>query len=244
MSLISQAAKRLKTLLASIDGAGAVGFSIAKNYGVATVGGWIKSLVQITTEISERIDALLQGPTFTGPVQLSGDAAGPLQPVTLQQLSAAMAEIPGAVGAYAPAFFQWRDIVNLNPTVNQWAEFTGGVLQAKRNDAWGTVGIGIEAQAPGFIKVTVSGVSINRKGAGQAAFARVRVKLNATYINPELYVINDDTNDGRGGDLFVIVPVSVGDVVKVGYLPNELISGTVQSVACQSIAFEYFGPVS
>lgn len=244
MSLISQAAKRLKTLLATTAGAGAVGFDVVVNYAAGTVGAMLKSLQTSVTNLGNQIAGILDGATFTGPVQLSGDAAGPLEPVTLQQLSAAMAEIPGAVGAYAPAFFQWRDIVNLYPTVNQWAEFTGGVLQASRNNAWGTVGIGIEAQAPGFIKVTVSGVSINRQGAGQAAFARVRVKLNATYINPELYVVNDDTNDGRGGDLFVIVPVSVGDVVKVGYLPNELISGTVQSVACQAIAFEYFGPVS
>lgn len=237
-------AKVDSTDLAAPSGAALVGADTGLTYAAGTVGAMLKSLQSSITTLSGQIAGILDGATFTGPISLPGNAVDNLHAVPLQQLNAAVAAIPAAVGNYAPAFFQWRDIVNLYPAVNQWVDFSGGVLQAHRNNAWSTTGIGIKAQAPGFIKVTVSGVSINRQGAGQAAFARVRVKLNATYINPELYVLNDDTNDGRGGDLFVIVPVSVGDVVKVGYLPNELISGTVQSVACQAIAFEYFGPTT
>ena len=235
MSLISQAAKRLKTLLATTAGAAQVGFDAAVNYAAGTVGAMLKSLSASITNLQNQINGILDGATFTGPVVLPGNAAGPLQAVPLQQLNAAMAEIPGAVGAYAPACLQFRNIVAIAPPNETWTDFAGGVLQASRG-GWGASGIGFHAGAPGLVKVTVTGISISAVGIASAV---VRVKKNSTYENPE---VNIGTLGGGeyGGDLFVIVPVALGDVLRVGFRT----AAELQSIGVQAIAFEYFGPTT
>lgn len=235
MSLISQAAKRLKALLATTAGAAQVGFDAGLAYAAGTVGAVLKSLQNSITTLSGQIAGILDGATFTGPIVLSADAAGPLQPVTLQQLSAAMAEIPGAVGAYSPPCVQFRNVVEVAPPNATWTDFDGGVLQASRG-GWGATGIGMTVGAPGLIKVTVSGLQMSAVGIASAV---IRVKKNGTYENPE---VNISTSGGGayGGDLFLIIPAALGDVIRVGF--NS--SAALQSIGCASIAFEYFGPTA
>lgn len=242
MSMISQAAKRLKTLLATTAGAAQVGFDAGVAYAAGTVGAMLKSLSTSITTLSGQIAGILDGATFTGPIELSANAEGPMQPVTLQQLSAAMDEIPGAVGAYAPAFQQWRDVVVLNPPNDEtFHEFTGGVLQASRGSSdWNASGAGpsFKAAAPGFVKITVGSISIS--SSGTVGNVRLRVKKNTTYENPEGFLaVNVNGYISGTTNMFVIVPVSLGDVLRVGFNSG---ANQLQTVSAASIAFEYFGP--
>lgn len=88
MSLISQAAKRLKTLLATTMGAAQVGFDAGVNYTAGTVGAMIKSL-------SGQIAGILDGADFTGPVKLPGNAVDNLHAVPLQQAMQIAADAAG-----------------------------------------------------------------------------------------------------------------------------------------------------
>ena len=237
-------AKVDSTDLAAPGGAALVGADTGLTYAAGTVGAMLKSQQSSITTLSDQIAGILDGATFTGPVVLPGNAAAPLQAVPLQQLNAAMAEIPGAVGAYAPAFKQWRDVVLLDPPNDEaFHELTGGVLQASRGGSeWTESGAqpAFKAGAPGFVKITLSGVSISSYST--PGNIRLRVKKNTTYENPEGFLsINENGFFSGTTEMFVIVPVSLGDVLRVGFA-----SGTfqLQTVGANSITFEYFGPVS
>lgn len=88
MSMISQAAKRLKTLLATTAGAAQVGFDAGVAYAAGTVGDKLKSLSQSITTLSGQIAGILDGADFTGPVKLPGNASDNLHAVPLQQVTA------------------------------------------------------------------------------------------------------------------------------------------------------------
>ena len=88
MSLISQAAKRLKTLLATTAGAAQVGFDAGLAYAAGTVGAVLKSLQNSITTMSGQIAGILDGADFTGPVKLPGNASDNLHAVPLQQVNA------------------------------------------------------------------------------------------------------------------------------------------------------------
>lgn len=95
MSLISQAAKRLKTLLATTAGAAQVGFDAAVNYAAGTVGAMLKSLSASVANLQSQITGILDGATFTGPVVLPGNAAQNLEAVPLQQAMQIAADAAG-----------------------------------------------------------------------------------------------------------------------------------------------------
>lgn len=234
MSLISQAAKRLKTLLATTAGAAQVGFDAGLTYAAGTVGAVIKSLQSSITTLSGQIAGILDGATFTGPVSLPGNASDNLHAVPLQQLNAVVAAIPAAVGSYAPAFYQWRDLAILSPTPDTWVTLYGGVFQAYRG-GWPINGTGVTVKAPGFMKVSVVGVDMSAS-AGNSVL--MRVKHNGDYIKPEATYKQGEQADG----LFVIVPVAVGDTLNVAIKAS--VGSDVATFGCASLTYEYFGPVS
>ncbi len=221
--------------LAAPGGAALVGADTGLTYAAGTVGAMLKSMQTSVTTLNGQIAGILDGATFTGPVSLPGNAVDNLHAVPLQQLNAAMAEIPGAVSAYSPPCVQFRNVVEVAPPNATWTDFGGGVLQASRG-GWGSTGIGMTVGAPGLIKVTVSGLQMSALGIASAI---IRVKKNGTYENPE---VNISTSGGGayGGDLFLIIPAALGDVIRVGF--NS--SAALQSIGCASIAFEYFGPTA
>lgn len=95
MSLISQAAKRLKTLLATTAGAAQVGFDAGLTYAAGTVGAVIKSLQSSITTLSGQIAGILDGADFTGPVKLPGNASDNLHAVPLVQAMQIAADAAG-----------------------------------------------------------------------------------------------------------------------------------------------------
>lgn len=95
MSLISQAAKRLKSLLATTAGAAQVGFDAGLTYAAGTVGAVIKSLQSSITTLSGQIAGILDGADFTGPVKLPGNASDNLHAVPLVQAMQIAADAAG-----------------------------------------------------------------------------------------------------------------------------------------------------
>lgn len=206
MSMISAAAKRLRLALATVAGAGMVGFDLAQGYAAGTLGAFVK--------------AIMAGPTFTGPVTLPGDAAGNLHAVPRQQLtssiaaavSAAVASILDGFTATGPIVLPGdavgdNDAVRLRQVLDLLEVVAGEIILEKPGDLILTAS---PTMAPGTKRVLVQGQAIALADHPTLGFLWCGAGLNDAAGSDFFYRCTDPANPhttrNNAGDYLKLPP--------------------------------------